>query len=100
MNNCFSYGILEQSNTSAKIVVYICRKNDIDRLHNSLIEYAKKHRIFDLQIKDSHSTQCSSIEKYFERKKRENKDFVDKDFDDRCVFDPSWSEFLPVYQKI
>lgn len=100
MSKCFSYGILEQDTNSAKIVVYICRKNDFDRLHKSLIEYCEKYMISHLLIRDGHSTHWSSMEKYFEEKKKENRDFLDKSFDRACVYDPPWSEFLPVHQKI
>ena len=100
MSKCFSYGILEQDETSAKIVVYICSKNDFDRLHKSLIEYCEKNKISLLLIKDGHSTHWSTMEKYFEKKKNENRDFLDKTLDRSCIYDPPWSEFLPVRQKI
>lgn len=100
MNTCFSYSVLERNSNSAKIVIYICNINDLDSLQKSLMEYCEKYKISYLLIKDDYSNKWSTMESYFNTKRKESKNILSKSFDSSFVNSSPVSEFLPVYQII
>lgn len=100
VSRAFSYSVLEETSIDAKIVVYICDKNDLSSLQKALHLYSEEKGNVKIHVRDYSENKDTDIDTYIDKKKKDNIDICDPSFRQSHVYNPPWSEFIPVHVKI